>query len=195
MSNALNILGVSPHFQYIKQGDEVLINGAGGGMGSFALQIAKSKGAVITAVDREDKFDLMRSLGADRVLDYTKTNYTQENSKYDFILDMEADKKSASYKSALKQGGTFVMVGGKMSTILAVHMASSKAKKSEDKHMSLLMWKANEKDDIKAILDMAELGIIKPAIDKVYRFEDAVKAIEYCWNGNAKGKVVLTMEE
>ena len=110
------------------------------------------------------------------------------------ILDMQADKKVAAYKSALKQGGVLVMVGGKVLTILAVHLASRRAAKSQDKHMSLLMWKPNDKNDIAAILDMIQNGEIKLAIDRTYKIDDVVEALEYCDAGNAKGKVVITFD-
>ena len=179
----------------IGEGDEVLINGAGGGMGSFALQIAKSKGAKVTGVDREDKLELMRSLGADTVLDYNRTDYTQTGATYDYVLDMQANRRASKYKKALKQNGAYVIVGGKVSTILAVYIAGVRMKKSEGKSMSLFMWRPNDKSDISEILRMIEKGEVKPAVDAVYKFDDAIKAIEYCWEANAKGKVVLSMED
>jgi len=178
----------------LSKGDKVLINGAGGGMGSFALQMAKNKGAVITAVDRADKAKLMKSLGAETSLDYKQVDYTKSSEAYDLIIDMHADKKTASYKGVLKPGGTFVMVGGKLSTIFAVFITGGRTKKTEGKDIGLLMWRPNDKDDIAEVLDMMKDGDVKPAIDKVFSFDDAIEAIEYCLEGNAMGKVVISME-
>lgn len=178
----------------INSGDKVLINGAGGGMGSFAVQIAKSRGAVVTGVDRSDKFDFMRALGADTCIDFKTTNYTDTEQKYDLILDMNARHKAKEHKRTLTPDGTFVVVGGSIKSILATHIAGVRASSNSGKHMSLLVWKPNDKDDIETIMDMILAGEIEPAIDRTYKIDDVVEALEYCDAGNAKGKVVITLD-
>ncbi len=176
----------------INPSDKVLINGAGGGMGSYAIQIAKNRGAVVTGVDRADKFDFMRAMGADTCIDFETTNYTETQQMYDLILDLNARHKAKEHKRALKPGGSFFAVGGSIKSILATHMAGSRS--GEDKHMSLLMWKTNDKNDIAAAFDMILAGEIVPAIDAVYKLDVVVAALEYCDAGNAKGKVVITID-
>ena len=177
----------------IKNGSEVLINGAGGGIGSFAVQIAKNRGAVVTGVDRADKFALMRRLGADFCLDYRHQDYTQSGKQFDFILDMNADRRISAYKRALKVSGRLVVAGGKYSVIFRAYMAGAVAKKN--KKIGVLMWRTNDKKDIATLIRMVEENRISPAIDKVYPFAQAVDAVQYCWEGSAKGKVVISMDD
>src|SRR5690606_1271411 len=101
----------------IQAGQKVLINGAGGGVGSFAIQLAKMYGAKITAVDSEDKFEFMKSLGADHLLDYRKVDFTKTGDQYDLILDVNANRSLSAYKKSLREDGGFVMVGGSLKTI------------------------------------------------------------------------------
>ena len=177
----------------ITAGDNVLINGAGGGMGSYAIQIAKSRGAHITGVDRADKFDFMRSLGVDTCIDFATANYTETHEKFDLILDLNARHKAKEHKRALKPNGSFFVVGGSVKSILATHLVGARAS-SGGKHMSLLMWKTNDKKDIVTILEMILAGEIEPVIDRTYKIDDVVAALEYCDAGNAKGKVVITID-
>ncbi len=179
---------------HVQPGGAVLINGAGGGMGSFAVQIAKSMGASITAVDRADKFDLLYSLGVDRCLDYRQQHYTDLDETFDFILDMNTTLKMPAYRRMLKPGGVFTVVGGKPRAILAAYMAGS-GKASGNRQIGLLMWKPNSASDMEELQQMIQKDQLKPVIDKTFTLNNAIEAIEYCWQGNARGKVVLTMGE
>ena len=174
-------------------GSEVLINGAGGGIGSFAMQIAKSRGAVVTGVDRADKFELLRRLGADECIDYRQQDYTKTGRQYDFILDLCADKRISEYRCALKADGRFVVGGGKYSVIFGAYIAGLSEKKSQK--FGILMWRPNDRESAGALVRLIEEKKVTPAIDKVFALEEAAEAVRYCWGQNAKGKVVITAVE
>lgn len=169
-------------------GKKVLINGAGGGSGTFAIQIAKVFGAEVTAVDSTEKLDIMRSMGADHVIDYTQREFTNNGLCYDLIFDNAANRSHSDYKRALSHGGIHVMVGGKSFNVFKSVLASMFG----NRKYVLLLHKANKGLD--AMKQFFESGKVVPVIDRSYRLSDAADAMRYFAAGHAKGKVVITIE-
>ncbi|ELR72023.1 putative zinc-binding oxidoreductase [Fulvivirga imtechensis AK7] len=175
----------------IKTRRRVLINGAGGGVGTFAIQIARLWGAEVTAVDKYDKRDMLRSLGADYFIDYTKKDFTQTGQKYDLILDVLAERSVFDYRRALNSGGSLVIVGGAVFTLLQTGILG-KWISGKNRSLSLLAHRPN-KDDLEELKTMFDSGSVKPIIDKVYPLADLPQAIRMLGEGQIKGKVVIKM--
>lgn len=178
----------------VQPGQKVLINGAGGSAGSFAIQLAKMHGAEVTAVDNSRKLDFMRSLGADFVIDYTKEDFTQNGKQYDLILDVVANRSVWAYRRALSPNGTYFFTGGKVSTLFQILLFGSLATRNSGKSIKLLAVPQNRKD-LLAVTKLCLAGKIKPVIDKRYLFEDAPEAFRYLAAGNGKGKVVINITD
>lgn len=176
----------------IKEGQMVLINGAGGGVGTFGLQIAKLYGAEVTCVDHLRKLEMLQSIGADYVIDYTQEDFTQKGKCYDLVIDVVGNRSALDYKRILKPLGTYVMVGGSFSRILQVIFVAPIISKTERKNMSVLIHKPNGKDQ-KFLSELFEAGKLVPVIDKRYSLSEVEEAIRYLGEGNAKGKVVITV--
>jgi len=172
-------------------GQHILINGAGGGAGSFAIQLAKAHGALVTAVDRTDKLDMMRKLGADHAIDYTKDDFTKNIGEYDLILDLAAHHKIFSYLNALKTHGRYVMVGGSMKNIFKILLLGPFISMKYRKKMRVFALKLNH--GLNAILDHIEKGNITVAVDKQYSFADIPRALQYLGEGSVKGKIVISV--
>ncbi len=175
----------------IQSGQKVLINGAGGGAGTFAVQLAKLYGATVTGVDKAHKLEMVRSLGADHVIDYTQEDFTaQEEQQYDLILDMVAARPLSAYKRALRPGGIFVMVGGSIPLILKVLLLGSRISKT--RKMGIL---AHQPDpiDLDALKELFEAGKVVPVIDKRFPLQETADALRYFGEGNVLGKIVITL--
>jgi len=172
---------------------KVLINGAGGGVGSFAIPMAKSFGAEVTAVDSMKKMDFMRSLGAAHVIDYTQEDFTQNGQQYDLILDVMGYHSIFDYKRALSPKGIYVMVGGASSLANWLLLLWPWFSMTSGKKMGLLLHKpkASDLDHMKTLF---EDGIVAPIIDKRYSLSEVAEAMRYFGEGNVKGKVVISME-
>ncbi len=175
----------------LSAGKKVLINGAGGGVGTFAVQIVKVAGAQVTGVDRADKLDMLRSLGADHVLDYGQQDFTQTGQTYDLILDMVARHSVPDCRRALNPGGRYVMVGGKVGTLIKAATLGSWSK-PEGKQVGLLVHKPEAKD-LQELNLLFMAGTVVPLIDKIYPLRDVSEAVRYLGAGNVRGKVVITM--
>ncbi len=176
-------------FGGIKPGDKVLINGAGGGVGSIAIQIAKNAGAEVTGVDRGDKLEFMKELGADHVIDYEKEDFTHNGQKYNLILDMKCLRSIGQYRRSLAPGGSCALIGGKISKLFTAAFFGSLGRKK----VKLVIYRAN-----KGLVDLAKMAVdgkIKIIIDKTYPLEKVSEAIEYIAEGNVKGKIVVTIVE
>jgi len=169
-------------------GKKVLINGAGGGSGTFAIQIAKEFGAEVTAVDSTEKLDIMRSTGADHVIDYTQKNFTNNGLRYDLIFDNAANRSLSDYKRALNPGGIHVMVGGKSFNIFKSVLVSLFGSRK----FVLLLHKANK--GLESMKQLFEADKVVPVIDRSYPLSEAVDAMRYFAAGHSKGKVVITIE-
>ena len=175
----------------IRPGLRVLINGAGGGVGTFAVQIAKSFGADVTGVDSAEKLAVVASLGADRVIDYTHEDFTQGQQCYDLILDIAARHSVFDCERALNVGGVYTMVGGSTGAILQVGLLGPLMAVARRKKMSLLMHKPNK--DLAALTQLLESGKVVPVIDRCFPLSEVAEAIGYLGEGNARGKVVITV--
>jgi NADPH:quinone reductase-like Zn-dependent oxidoreductase len=177
----------------VEPGQKVLINGAGGGVGTFAVQIAKYYGAEVTGVDRADKFDMLRSIGADHVIDYTKEDYTQIEGRYDLILDVVASRSIFAYKRPLRPDGIFIYVGGTTKAIFQALLLGWLVSKTDDKYVGIGRWNPNNKNDLDSLAELIEGGNVRPVIDRHYPLDELPKAMRYLEGGHAKGKVVVTM--
>lgn len=179
----------------IKQGDEILINGAGGGVGTIGLQYAKLLGAVVTCVDKAEKFEMLRSLGADYFIDYTKEDYTRNGKQYDRILDVIAHRSVADYKRALKPGGTFAMIGGSMGGLLLQFIFIWPIlSRLSNKKMGLMGYKPTRKD-LEYLNLLFEEGKLIPIIDKCYPLQEVPAAFHYFSEGNIKGKIIINIKD
>ncbi|WP_254661353.1 NAD(P)-dependent alcohol dehydrogenase [Aquimarina megaterium] len=177
----------------IKPGQQVLINGAGGGAGTFAIQIAKSLGAEVTGVDSGRKLDLMRSVGADHVINYTKEDFTKDKQQYDLIFDIVGRRSIFDFKRILKPKGAYVMAGGSMRRLLQVLFCGPLISKTTSKKMGLLMHKQN-KEDIGHMLALRDAGKVVPVIDRCYPLSKGIAAFQYFGEGLVLGKTIITSE-
>jgi NADPH:quinone reductase-like Zn-dependent oxidoreductase len=177
----------------LQKGEQLLINGAGGGVGTIALQYAKMLGAEVTCVDKEEKFEVLRSLGADGLIDYRKEDYTMNGKQYDYILDVTAHKRVADYKRALKPNGVFAMVGGSMGGLLFQMMVVQPfLSKHGNKKLGIMGYKPNRKDlDFLCTL-VAER--IKMVIDKIFPLSETADAFRHFESGLFKGKIVIAIK-
>ena len=177
----------------IQPGESVLINGAGGSAGAFAVQIAKSFGAEVTAVDSTGKLDMLRSIGADHVIDYTKEDFTKNRESYDLILDVVGTRSILHHKRALRPEGTYVVVGGSTVRILQYVILGSLISKFGSRKMGILGHKPNKKD-LDVMIELFETGKVVPVIDRRYKLSELAEAYRYFEEGQFKGKIVITVE-
>jgi NADPH:quinone reductase-like Zn-dependent oxidoreductase len=175
----------------IQPGQKVLINGAGGGVGTFAVQIAKSFGAEVTGVDSAMKLDMMRSIGADHVIDYTQEDYTKNGQCYDLILDVKVYRSVFDYKRALRPGGTFLAVGGSWARIFQLLLLGPLIRIGGGRKMGILAYKPNK--DSAFLIDLIEAGSVVPVIDRRYPLSEVPEALRYLGEGHAQGKIVITV--
>ncbi|MEM7126176.1 MAG: NAD(P)-dependent alcohol dehydrogenase [Chloroflexota bacterium] len=176
----------------VQPGQKVLINGAGGSGGSFAIQLAKLYGAEVTGVDNTVKLEFIRSLGADHVIDYTQEDFTRNGNQYDLILDLIAHRSAFAYQRALRPNGNYFVVGGSTVTLLQVLLLGPVIKRTTGKSLRVLVVPQNSKDLI-AVTELCEAGKIAPAIDRRYPLREVPEALRYVEEGRAKGKVVITV--
>ena len=176
-------------FGQIKPGQKVLINGGCGSTGTLAIQIAKLFEVEVTGVDRTEKLDMMKILGADHVIDYTKEDFTKNGRQYDLVFDVKTNRSIFNYKRALYPNGTYVTVGGKTSRILQLVLLKQLFRKNK---MHIVGYKANK--DLNYLVELFEAGQIKLVIDKCYPFEETADAFRYFGEGSFKGKIVVTIE-
>ena len=178
----------------IQSGQKVLINGAGGGVGPFAVQIAKYFGAEVTGVDSSRKLGMLRSIGADHVIDYTKEDFTKNGQHYDLILDIAGYHSIFDYKRALSHNGIYLIVGGSRTTIFQVVFLGPLISMIGSKKMGLMMWKPNKKEDLVFMKELIEAGKVVPIIDRCYPLSEVAEALRYFEEGHPQGKVVITLE-
>ncbi len=177
---------------HLQQGQKLLINGAGGGVGTFGVQIAGLYGAEVTGVDNSGKLELMKSLGFDHVIDYTKEDFTENGRRYDIILDVKTNRSVFKYIRALKPGGIYVTVGGSNMRLLQVFLLGPLIKKIVKKNMRVVILKMNK--DLDLTNKLFETGKLTPFIDGPYKLEEIQKALVLFQKGEHKGKIVITME-
>ncbi len=172
----------------IKPGDRVLINGAGGGAGAFAVQMAKAAGAQVTGVDNGHKQDFMRSVGADHVLDYTKTDYTK-SGPYDLILDLVCERSMFAIRRALAPGGRYSVVGGSVRALLSAFIVG-RLLSTGGRRMGVLMVRPNKKDLLR-VADLVATGELRTTIERSYLLEQVPDALRDLGEGRALGKLVI----
>lgn len=177
----------------IREGQQVLINGAGGGMGTFGLQIAKTFKAEVTGVDGAHKFDMMRDLGFDHVIDYKQEDFTQNGLRYDLILDAKTNRSPWKFLKSLKPKGKYVSVGGQSGKLLQLVFLKGVIKLLTGKSVNVLALDPNKY--LNKTNEMYEQGILKPVIDGPHGFEKVPELIKYFGEARHKGKVVIVMEE
>lgn len=177
---------------HIRPGQKVLINGASGGVGTFALQLARFFGAEVTAVCSTGNMDLARSLGAGQVIDYAKEDFSKSGRQYDLILAANGFHPLADYKRALAPGGTYVMTGGSMRQIFQAMLLAPWFSMTGGKKIGGITARANQKDLV-FIKELMEAGKVVPVIDRVYPLPEVPEALRYLVAGHAKGKVVITI--
>ena len=177
----------------LKAGQKILINGAGGGVGTLALQYAKYMGAEVTCVDVKEKFDLLSSLGADHLVDFRKEDYTRTGQQYDKILDVIAHRSVSDYKRALKPGGIFSMIGGSMGLLLLQMMVTAPILSwFSNKKIGIMGYRVNRKD-LEFLNQLFEEGKVIPVIDKCFALADVPDAFRYFISGTFKGKIVISI--
>jgi NADPH:quinone reductase-like Zn-dependent oxidoreductase len=177
----------------LQAGQHLLINGAGGGVGPIALQYAKSIGAIVTCVDKEEKFDMLRSYGADELMDYRKTDYTKTGIQYDYIMDVTARRSVRDYKRALKPGGAFAMIGGSMGwLVFQMMLIQPLLSKFRNKKLGIMGYRVTS-EGLTELSRLFEEGKISPAIDRRFPLEETAGAFRYYEQGNFKGKIVITI--
>ena len=176
----------------VQPGHKVLINGASGGVGTFAVQIAKALGAEVTAVCSTSKIDLTQSLGADHVIDYAKEDFTRNGRQYDLILAVNGDRSLGDYERVLMPNGTYAMVGGSNSQIFQALLRGPIKSRSGGKRFTTVSAKPNQAD-LEVMNDLIETGRVRPVVDRCYPLSETAEALRYVEAGHARGKVVITI--
>ncbi len=176
----------------LRAGESVLINGASGGVGTFAVQIARSLGAEVSAVCSTGKMDVVRSIGADHVIDYTREDFTTSGTQYDLIVDTAASHSLAAYRRALRPGGRYVMIGGPTDRFVKTLVLGPVVSAIGRKTFSSFMVNPN-RDDLTFVSDLLESGDVESVIDRRYPLREVPEAIRYLEAGHASGKVVVTV--
>jgi NADPH:quinone reductase-like Zn-dependent oxidoreductase len=177
----------------VQPGHKVLINGAGGNVGPFAVQIAKAFGAEVTGVDHTVKLDMLRSLGADHVVDYTQVDYTMTGQQYDWILDVAPFHSIREVRRAMRPGGVYVMVPATMTHLFRAMVAGPLISIGRKQKMGMMMWQPFKKADVDTLKGLLESGKIVPAIDRSYPLGEVPEALRYQAEGQARGKIVINV--
>jgi NADPH:quinone reductase-like Zn-dependent oxidoreductase len=176
----------------IQPGQKVLINGASGGVGSFAVQIAKAFGAVVTAVTSTRNLSMATAMGADHVIDYTQEDFTKNGQRYDLILAANGYHPISDYRRALSPNGIYVMTGGSGPQLVQVMLQGPWISMTGRQKMGNMMLKPN-KSDLVFMKELVETGKVKPVIDQCYPLSEVPAAFRYLGEGHAQGKVVITV--
>jgi NADPH:quinone reductase-like Zn-dependent oxidoreductase len=177
----------------IQPGQRVLINGASGGVGTFAVQIAKSFGAEVTAVCSTRNLDIARSIGADQVIDYTREDFTKNGQHYDLILAVNGYHPISAYRRALSPKGSYVMAGGSMTQFLQAMLLGPLISMTGSKKMGFMGVANPNQTDLVFLKELLEAGKVVPVIDRRYALCEAAEALRYLEEGHAQGKLIITM--
>ena len=176
----------------LREGQTLLVNGAGGGVGTFAVQIAKLYNAETTGVDSPEKLDLLRSLGYDHVLDYTRQDFTALERRYDLILDVKTNRSAFAYLRALYPRGAYVTVGGSTGRLLQVALVGLALPPLSKKRLRVVALKPNK--DLGYMTELIEAGSVRPVIDSLYPLNDLAAAMKRFGESKHRGKIVITMD-
>jgi NADPH:quinone reductase-like Zn-dependent oxidoreductase len=179
----------------IRSGQKVLINGASGGVGTFAVQIAKSYGAEVTAVCSTRNLDTARSIGADHVIDYRREDFTRNGKRYDLILGVNGYHPILDYRRALSPGGRYVAIGGSMPQILQGILMGPVLSLVGSKKMGFMGIARTNQKDLIFVRDLVEAGNVAPVIDRIYPLREAAAAFRYLTGEHAAGKVVFAVDQ
>jgi NADPH:quinone reductase-like Zn-dependent oxidoreductase len=177
----------------IQRGQKLLVNGAGGGVGTFGLQIAKLNGVEVTAVDSAPKLTMLKSMGADEVVDYRQEDFTKNGKRYDLILDVKTNRSIFNYLRALSPNGSYITVGGSMSRLLQALILGPLVSLFTRKKIIIVALKPNK--DLAYMNKQFEAGNIRPILDREFQFEEIRDAFELFRKGEHRGKVVINVLE
>jgi NADPH:quinone reductase-like Zn-dependent oxidoreductase len=175
----------------IRPGQKLLLNGAGGGVGTIALQIAKLHALEITVVDKPGKLEMLRALGADHVIDYFKEDFTAGENRYDLVLDVKTNRSPFAYLAALKPGGTYVTVGGSIPRLLQTLVVGPIVSQVYRKHLRIVALKANK--DLDRMNELFASGKLLPVLEGPYPLSDLPEAFRLFGTGDHKGKIIVTL--
>jgi NADPH:quinone reductase-like Zn-dependent oxidoreductase len=190
-AGAIALQGIRDKGQ-VQAGQAVLINGAGGGAGMYAVQLAKLHHAEVTGVDNAEKLEFMRSLGADHVIDYTREDFTRNGRTYDLILDLAGHRSAFAYRRSLKPGGRYLYVGGSMATLVQVLLVGPLIGTSGGRKIRVLAVRSGAQY-LAPIVELCQAGKIATVIDRRYPLSEVPEALRYLGEGHARGKVVVTV--
>ncbi len=178
----------------IQSSQRVLINGAGGGMGTFAVQIAKYYEAEVTAVDSAEKCDMLKSIGADHTINYNQTDFTKTGEEYDVIIDTVASRSIFAYKRTLNDDGLFVMIGGSRGSLMQSFFLGPILSRRSNKWLGINWWSEPfNKKDMDFLAKLFDEGKVVPVIEKRCSLRDVPEALKYLEDGHVLGKVVISM--
>lgn len=175
----------------VQSGEQVLINGAGGNIGPFAVQIAKHLGAEVTGVDAPEKLDFIRSVGADHVMDYTVEDFAATASRYDRVFDVAYSRTVADSRRVLRPGGVYVIVPASVMGTFRAFVLGPLASLFGSRRIGMLAWKPFKAEDVAFLTDLLEQGTLRPFIDRTYTFDHIPEALRYQAEGTATGKIVI----
>lgn len=176
----------------IKAGQKILINGAGGCVGTLAIQIAKLYGAHVTGVDNSEKLEMLKAIGFDEVIDYRAEDFTKKGLCYDLILDVKTNRSAFDYKRALTPAGIYVTVGGELGLLFQILVIGRLISMTGNKKIRMVFLKQNR--DLAYMNELFETGKIKPVIASLFPLSQTPAALCYYEEGHFKGKIIITME-
>lgn len=175
----------------VRPGERVLVNGAGGCVGPFAVQMARARGAVVTAVDHGDKLDLLRELGAHEVLDHTREDVTRGDRRFDVVLDIADTRSLAALRRTLAPGGRYVLIGRRLGSFAEKALLGPVVGGLTGTRMGTFAWHPNRRADLDELAGLLVAGSVAPRIDRRYGLDDAVEAFRRLESGAARGKVLV----
>lgn len=176
----------------VQPGDRVLVDGASGNVGPFAVQLAKAMGAEVTGVCRTEKVEFVRSLGADHVLDYRSVDFTRRPERYDWIIASDSHHAVLAVRRALRPGGQYATLGGGALDILQAIVVGGIANRIGNRWAGMMLWwKPFNAPDVRAITDLVLAGTLRPAIDRTFSFDEIQDALRWVDDGQPKGKVLI----
>lgn len=179
----------------VQPGQKVLINGGSGGVGTFAVQLAKAFGAEVTAVCSTKNLDVARSIGADHVIDYTREDFAKNGRKYDLIIATNGDRSISDYRRALSPTGIYVQTGGSMRQMTQAMLQGPWISRTGSQKMGNMGVAKPNQNDLVLMKELLETGKVKPVIDRCYPLNETAEALRYLEEGHAQGKVVVTVTQ
>jgi NADPH:quinone reductase-like Zn-dependent oxidoreductase len=192
-SAILALQGLRAWNRPIRPGHKVLVNGGGGCVGPFGIKIAKANGAEVTGVDHAGKLDLMRSAGADHVVDYTREDVTRNGVAYDRILDIATGRSVLEFRHSLAPNGTHAVIVDSIGGLFGAATVGSVMSMGSERRMGMFMWKANDREDLAYLAGLADAGALHPIIDRQIELDEVPAALRDMQEGKTRGKVVVSI--